>query len=310
MRSITIAEFAKEINLNIISTEANINKCLSVFRVIRPGLELAGFFDFYYNDRILLFGSREIAFLNTLSEERRLFVLDKIISMKPQLIIFSKKVQVPVYFLRLCDKYSVAVGKGDMRTDSLLSKVSSYLQDILAPRILVHGALVDIFGMGTLITGESGIGKSEAVLELIKAGHQLIADDRVDIFQKDVGTLVGEAPDVTKRYIEVRGIGIVDVLQMYGVGSFRETKKVRLVAHLEKWDNKRTFDRIGIESNKVKYFDTEIDKINIPVSPGRNTATLIIAAALNAKLKYLGINTALEFTKKIEDLIEEKRCEI
>lgn len=309
MRSLTIKEISTELNLKVITGEEYINKCVNTSSIIRPGLELAGFFGLYDSNKVLLFGSREMAYLNSLKKEKAEKLVDKLIATIPSFVVFSLVVEPPVYILRICDTYKVPVLKGDLRTTSLFSKISSYLQDKLAPRKLVHGVLLDIHGMGTLITGESGIGKSEIALELIRKGFQLIADDRVDIFQKEVGILIGESPDVTKRYLEIRGIGIVDVLHLFGVGAFRESKKIRLVVHLEKWDNNKVFDRLGTTTDTIKFFDTEITKITIPVSPGRNTASLVEAAALNMKLKYMGYDGYKDFLDKVENLINERKCE-
>ena len=157
--------------------------------------------------------------------------------------------------------------------------------------------------MGTLITGKSGIGKSEIALELVKRGHQLISDDRVEIYQKDVGVLIGSAPKILERYMEIRGIGVVDVVSMFGAGAYRENKKIRLVVELEKWEEGKFYDRIGLENLTNKYFDTEVKKIIIPVSPGRNVATLVEAAAMNEKLKFMGVNSALEFADSVQQLI-------
>jgi HPr kinase/phosphorylase len=168
---------------------------------------------------------------------------------------------------------------------------------------------MDINGMGTLIIGKSGIGKSETALELIKRGHMLISDDRVDIFQKDVGTLIGEAPKILERYLEVRGIGIIDVVSMFGIGSYRESKKVRLVVELEKWEEKKNYDRLGLNTKTTKYFDTEIPIVTIPVLPGRNVALLVESAAMNEKLKYLGYHAAFNLTREVMRNIKDNEQE-
>lgn len=176
------------------------------------------------------------------------------------------------------------------------------MQATLAERQTIHGVLMDINGMGTLIMGKSGIGKSETALELIRRGHQLISDDRVDICEEEPGSLIGTAPKILERYIEIRGIGIVDVVRLFGAGAFRESKKIKLVVELEKWEDGKYYDRLGLETQTTKYFNTEIPKVVIPVLAGRNTALLVESAALNEKLKYFGINSAREFTESVNAL--------
>ena len=277
--------------------------------VSRPGLELAGYMDYYNANKILMFGNREISFFNRYSISEQEKVLDVMLKGEifPPALIFSSAVEIPDIFVKYCQELHIALLKGDLRTQALTSKVFSYLKDNLLERIKVHGVLLDIFGMGTLIIGKSGVGKSEIALELIKRGHQLIADDSVEIYQKEVGILIGGAPDNLKKYLEVRGIGIIDVLHLYGVSSFRENKKIRLVVELKKWDDHAHYDRLGLESEYITYFDTEIPKVTVPVSPGRNMATILEAAAMNEKLKYLGINSAQEFTKNIQKYIMLKK---
>jgi len=200
-------------------------------------------------------------------------------------------VDIEELFMEFGNQYNVAILKSKTRTTPLSSTLYAYLHSKLAPRTSVHGVLVDIHGMGTLITGKSGIGKSETALELIKRGHILVSDDRVDI--------IGAAPKILERYIEIRGIGIVDVVQMFGAGAYRENKKIRLVVELEHWKKGKQYDRLGIETDSVKYFNTELAKITIPILPGRNVATLVESAAMNQKLKYLGYNAAQELTDEV-----------
>jgi HPr kinase/phosphorylase len=199
---------------------------------------------------------------------------------------------VPQYFKDLGNHYGIALYQSKERTTPINSKLYAYLRSALAPRESIHGTLLDIYGLGTLIIGKSGVGKSETALELLKRNHILIADDRVDVYETAPGIIIGQAPKILERYLEIRGIGIVDVVQMLGAGAFRENKKIRLVIELEHWDNNKTYDRLGIETETYVIFGSEIPKITIPVLPGRNTATLVESAAMNQKLKYLGHNAA------------------
>jgi HPr kinase/phosphorylase len=235
--------------------------------------------------------------------------LEKIFQKKPPAMIVSVNVDVDDIILDLGRTYGVAVLKSKLRTTALSSQLYAYLHSKLAPRTSVHGVLLDIHGMGTLITGKSGIGKSETALELVKRGHILVADDIVEIFESTRGVLVGAAPKILERYIEVRGIGIVDVVTMFGAGAYRENKKIRLVVELEHWDRSRTYDRLGLETESMKIFSTELAKITIPVLPGRNVATLVESAAMNQKLKYLGINAAKTLTDAVNTRAAGKKEE-
>ncbi len=304
MKKITVKKMSEDLNFKIIAGFNGIDKFILDPRLTKPGIELTGFLDFFDPNRVVLIGSKEISFMKTLNKDDVLIKIENIFKLTPPAFCFSKNVIIEDFFIEFGNKYNVPIIVGDLNSTGLSSKIYSYLQDNISKRISVHGVLLDIHGMGTLIIGESGIGKSEVALELVKRGHQLISDDRVDLYQKEVGTIIGEAPHVLQKYLEIRGIGIVDVVKMFGISAFRENKKIRLVVEIEKWDENKHFDRIGLETKKVQFFDTFINKIVIPVSPGRNIATLIEAAALNEKLKYFGYSGAKDFTDAVNKLIE------
>ena len=290
-------------NLTVLAGENGLDNYVESDLLSRLGVELAGFFDFFDPKRIVLMGTKETTFFRQLSDSIQESRVDKLFCYYPPAFIFSELVDVPQIFIDYGNKFNIPILKSPLRTTASGSKITTYLQDKLAPRLSIHGVLLDINGMGTLITGKSGIGKSEIALELVKRGHQLISDDRVEIFQKDVGVLIGSAPKILERYMEIRGIGVVDVVSMFGAGAYRENKKIRLVVELEKWEEGKFYDRIGLENLTNKYFDTEVKKIIIPVSPGRNVATLVEAAAMNEKLKFMGVNSALEFADSVQQLI-------
>lgn len=299
MRGIKVAHLAKDNQLECVSGHRGMSEFITEQMISRPGIELAGFMDFFDQNRVILIGSKENSFFLLFDPKIQEVRLRQIMKLKPPAVIFSVNVDVPDVYKKLGDEYGVPILKSQLRTTALNSKLFSYLQDHLTPRKTVHGVLLDIGGLGVLITGKSGIGKSETALELIKRGHILISDDRVDIYQKDVGILIGQAPKILERYLEIRGIGIVDVISMFGVSAFRESKKIRLVVELEKWEENRFYDRLGLDLEMVKYFDTEIPKVVIPVLPGRNVATLVESAARNQKLKYMGYHAAFNLTREI-----------
>lgn len=294
-----IKHLISDLNLVLLNDKSTLENEIKSEMLSRPGVELAGFLDFFDADRLLLIGSKESSFIQLLPELIQKERVEEIFKKNPPGVIFSVNVEVDPALIELGNQYGVAIMKSNSRTTPLSGSLYQYLHSKLAPRTSLHGVLLDIHGMGTLITGKSGIGKSETALELIKRGHILISDDRVDIFEAAPGVLVGSAPKILERYIEVRGIGIVDVVHMFGAGAYRENKKIRLVVELEHWKKGKVYDRLGIETETIKIFNTEIAKITIPVLPGRNVATLVESAAMNQKLKYLGYNAALALTDAV-----------
>ena len=294
-----IKHILKDLDLILLTTEKTSERQIKSEMLSRPGVEIAGFFDFFDTERLVLIGSKEKHFLNLLPLDIQKQRLEDMMRRNPPGILFSVSIDVPDWVIELGELYNVAILKGKVRTTPLNGMLYQYLRDKLAPRKSVHGVLMDIHGMGTLIIGKSGIGKSETALELIKRGHILVSDDRVDIYEASPGLLVGHAPKILERYIEVRGIGIVDVVKMFGAGAFRESKKLRLVVELEHWKKEKQYDRLGTETDKVTFFNTDITKVTIPVLPGRNVATLVETAALNQKLKYLGYNASEELMEAV-----------
>lgn len=297
---IYVRKMAQDNNLDVLAGKKGLNSKVVEEMISRPSVEFVGFYDYFDKTRVILVGSKEIEFFYTLDVEQRTKNLEKIFSLKPPCIIFSKNVAVSQIFYELSEKYHVTILKGHLRTTQLSAKLFSYLQDNLATRLSIHGTLMDINGVGTLIIGKSGVGKSETALDLIKKGHQLVADDLVEILEKEPGYLLGEAPEILKKYLEIRGIGIVDVVSMYGALAYRERKSIKLVVELETWDKNRNYDRLGLETETIKYFDTEISKVTIPVLPGRSVSLLVESAAINQKLKMMGKFTAQEFVDKVD----------
>lgn len=298
-RKVIVKELVKEIDLQILAGENGLSNKILDEEITFPWLEFAGVLKYFEPTRVSLIGSKEATYLKEIGDVVAQHRVNTLFEQKPSCFVFSRNVEVPQYFIDLGNEYNVPILKSELRTTSLNSKMFGFLCSRLAPRISVHGVLMDINGMGTLIIGKSGIGKSETALELVKRGHQLIADDRVEIYEKEVGILIGEAPDTIAQYLEVRGVGIVNVMHMFGAGAYRENKKIRLVIELEQWDQNKYYDRLGIDPEKVMYFHTELPKIVIPILPGRNNAVLVESAATNQKLKYLGLDGAKTLTERI-----------
>ena len=298
--SVYVKTLLKENNLELLAGKEGLNAQIDEDEISRPGLEFTGFFDFFDNKRLVLIGTKDATFLDTLPADVIRKNVEEIFKKNPPCLVFSGRVKVNQIFYEMAEKYKIAILRCPLRTTQTSSKLYSYLQDKLAQRLSIHGTLLDINGMGTLIIGKSGIGKSETALDLIKRGHQLIADDLVEIIEKEPGNLIGTSPDVLKRYMEIRGIGIVDVVTMFGASAYRQRKNIKLVVELQTWDEDKYYDRLGLDELKIKYFNTEIARVVIPVLPGRTVSLLVESAAMNEKLKLLGHNAAKEFVEKVD----------
>jgi len=267
--------------------------------VSRPGLALTGFFELFDPSRIQILGKAEYAYISKLPEEERAKILKDFLGMKPVAVIVTSKQEIFGAMLDIAKENGVPLLLTETRTSEFMAALIAFLNTSLAPRITRHGVLVEVYGEGMLILGESGIGKSETAIELVKRGHRLIADDAVEIKRVSAQTLVGSAPDLIKYYIELRGIGIVDVRRLFGMGSVRETERIDLVINLETWDPEKLYDRFGLEETSENILGIEVPALTIPVHPGRNLAIILEIAAMNNRQKKMGYNTAEEFNKRL-----------
>lgn len=305
MAKVRTVDIIEKFNLEIISGEDGVHRPIMMADISRPGLELAGFFDYYPAERIQLLGKSELSFLQKLDEEIRRERLERLCTDITPAIIITRGLEVPQELIEASEKEAVPVLRSPFKTTRFTSRLTNYLESKLAPTTAVHGVLVDIYGVGVLITGKSGVGKSETALELVKRGHRLVADDCVEIRQEDDDTLVGSAPELIEHLLEIRGVGIIDVMTLFGAGSVRNYKKISLCIHLELWDQTKQYDRLGLDEEKMKIIDTYIPKLTIPVRPGRNLAVIIEVAAMNFRLKRMGVNTAQQFANRLSDVIED-----
>ena len=275
--------------------------------VNRPALQLVGFFDHFDSNRVQIIGNVEYNYLKTLDEEVKKKVCHELLEYKLPCVIFSKSLQPDEVFLELAEQHDVPVFNTTNRTSAFTAELTRWLNVKLAPCISIHGVLVDVYGVGVLIMGESGIGKSEAALELIKRGHRLVTDDVVEIRKVSDDTLVGSAPDITRHFIELRGIGSVDVKSMFGVQSVRDTQNIDLVITLEDWDKDKEYDRLGLEEEYTEFLGNKVVCHSIPIRPGRNLAIIVESAAVNHRQKQMGYNAAQELYKRVqENLIKGK----
>lgn len=265
----------------------------------RPGLQFAGYFDYFAPERIQILGISEIEYLRRFTEEEARERLEKFFGNSPAAVIIARGLRVEDYYIEIAEKYAVPLMRTGETTSELTAALIAFLNLHLAPRITRHGVFVEVYGEGILILGESGIGKSETAIELVKRGHRLIADDAVEIKRVSSKSLVGSAPDNIKHFIELRGIGIINASRIFGVGAVKPTEKVDLIINLELWDVNKTYDRMGIENQTTEILGLHIPSITIPVKPGRNLAVIIEVAAMNSRQKKLGYNAAQDLLHRL-----------
>ena len=272
----------------------------------RPALQLAGYFDHFASDRVQIIGYVEYTYLKHLSVEQRLPVYEKFLSSEIPCVIFSSATEPDEEFLQLAIKYKKPLLASSQETSPFMAEIIRALSTMLAPCISIHGVLVDVYGEGVLLMGESGVGKSEAALELVKRGHRLVTDDVVEIRKVDEETLIGRSPAITRHFIELRGIGIVDVKELFGVSSIRESKQIDMVMRLEDWDKDKEYDRLGLTEEYTEFLGTKVVCHTLPIRPGRNLAVIVETAAANNRQKKLGYNAAQELYRRVQESISGK----
>lgn len=305
MAKVRTKDVMEQFNLELISGEEGINRPITMSDLSRPGIEIAGYFTYYPRERVQLLGKTELSFFEQLPEEEKKQRMDSLCTDVTPAIILSRDMPIPQELIDASEKNGVPVLRSPLKTTRLSSRLTNFLESRLAPTTAIHGVLVDIYGVGVLITGKSGVGKSETALELVKRGHRLVADDCVEIRQEDQDTLVGNAPELIEHLLEIRGLGIINVMTLFGAGAVRSNKRITIVMNLELWEQGKQYDRLGLEEETMKIIDTEITKLTIPVRPGRNLAVIIEVAAMNFRSKRMGLNAAEQFTNKLADVIED-----
>ena len=286
---LTTQSLVERFKLEVITGEAGLNKQIKNTDISRPGLEMAGYFSHYASDRIQLLGTTELSFYNLLPDEERKGRMRKLCRPETPAIIVTRDLEPPEELIEAAKEHETP----------LMSRLTTFLEHELARTTSLHGVLVDVYGVGVLITGDSGIGKSETALELIKRGHRLVADDNVEIREISKDELIGRAPKLIEHLLEIRGLGIINVMTLFGAGSILTEKRLRLNIHLENWHKEKLYDRVGLNEETLRILDTEITKKTIPVRPGRNVAVIIEVAAMNYRLNIMGINTAEEFNDRL-----------
>ena len=305
--SIALSEIIKEFGLETVYAPDGFSEhVISHIEVNRPGLALAGFYNSFDSRRIQIIGNAEYQYLLSLSDEMREKAIYTFIEHRSPAVIFTTSLEVFPEVKDAADIYGVPILRTSEKTSEFQAALIAYLNVQLAPRITRHGVLVEVYGEGILMIGESGVGKSETAIELVKRGHRLIADDAVEIKRVSSKTLVGSAPEVIRHYVELRGIGIVDVRRIFGMGAVKTTENIKLIINLEPWDNNKMYDRLGLENETMDILGIAVPTITIPVQPGRNLAVIIEIAAMNNRQKQMGYNTAKEFTKRVMENMQKQ----
>ena len=298
--TVPLSAIIKETSLEVVYTPCPTEeRMVSSADVNRPGLALSGYLDFFDSDHIQVMGKNEHSFLENLPHDLRESHLNELVGTNPPAIIVTRNLDIMPELLTACEKHGVPLLRSKDSTSDLMAALIAYLNVELAPRITRHGVLVEVYGEGVLLLGDSGIGKSETAIELIKRGHRLIADDAVEIRRVSAKTLVGSSPDNIRHFVELRGIGIVNVRRMYGIGSVKNTEQINMAIQMEPWEQGKNYDRMGLDGETINILGIEVPSITIPVSPGRNLAIIIEGAAMVNRQKKMGYNAAQELLHKL-----------
>lgn len=301
MQSVSLSKIIEKMGLKNLTPDIDVSQIkVEQTDINRPALQLTGFFEHFPTDRVQVIGHVENTYLTTLDEGRKKYIYDQIFGANIPCMIFCRGIQPDEYILEAGNKYGVPVLVTNMTTSSFMAEIIRWLNVELAPCISIHGVLVDVYGEGVLIMGESGIGKSEAALELIKRGHRLVTDDVVEIRKVSDETLIGTAPDITRHFIELRGIGIIDVKTLFGVESVKETQGIDMVIKLEDWNKDKEYDRLGLEEQYTEFLGNKVVCHSIPIRPGRNLAIIVESAAVNHRQKKMGYNAAQELYRRVQ----------
>lgn len=298
--SVPLQSLVKELHLDISYASSDFESIrITVEDVARPGLQLAGYFDHYEPMRLQVMGNVEMSYMAKMPAGERSAIYDRLFSYKFPALIIARGLPPHPEMLQMARKHNITILRSSEATSTVASTAITYLKDALAPRITRHGVLVEIYGEGLLLTGDSGIGKSEVAAELLKRGHRLIADDAVEIRKISTHSLVGTAPELIRNYIELRGIGVINVAKLYGMGSVKLENEINLVVHLVSWNTQEIYDRLGLEDQFTEILGVKIPLNVIPITPGRNLAVILEVAAMNNRQKKMGYNAAVEFTDQM-----------
>ena len=304
---VSLDKLARESHLTVAYTPKDLDQFkVYTAEVYRPGIMLAGYYQYFDRTRIQIIGLTELSYLNELDPEIRRTHLEKLFSFQPPAVILTRGFEPLPEMMEFAQKYGVPLLQSAEMTSPLMSSLIQALSTELAPRITRHGVLVEVYGEGILILGDSGVGKSETAIELVKRGHRLIADDAVEIRKVSSRQLVGNAPEVLRHYIELRGIGVINVAKLFGMGAVKDSCNIDLIINMVPWRDGEAYDRLGIETQYTEILDVKVPSITIPITPGRNLAVIFEVAAINNRQKRMGYNAAMEFTEQMSKFFANK----
>ncbi|SHK03816.1 Hpr(Ser) kinase/phosphatase [Geosporobacter subterraneus DSM 17957] len=306
MSSVSIEQLIEDLGLEVVYKPEKESVQVEISDVNRPGLQMAGFYKYFAYERVQVIGKVEWTYFGTLAPQVRKKRAEEILSHPVPCVIYSRGLEVHEEILEAAKKFLRPVLRINISSTRLIGKLTSYLDDKLAPIITRHGVLVEVYGVGILILGESGVGKSETALELIKRGHRLVADDAVEIKKVDESNVVGSAPELIRHFMEIRGIGILDIVKLFGVGAVRNKKKIDMVIELENWDDNKQYDRLGMDEEYIDILGSNIPKNTIPIKPGRNLAMIVEVAARNHRQRRMGYNAAEELNTRLMNHINKE----
>lgn len=308
VHSVLLTTIVKEFGLEVAFAATDYEKIrLTVVDVARPGLQLAGYYDHFEPMRLQVMGNVEISYLQKLTAEERAMTFDRLFSYKFPALLIARNIKPDPQCLEMAKKHNITLLCSREATSTVVSDIIAYLKSALAPSITRHGVLMEVYGEGLLLMGESGIGKSEAAIELLKRGHRLIADDAVEIRKISENTLMGTAPELIRNYVELRGIGIINVAKLFGMGAVKSENEVNLVVNIVPWDQHTVYDRIGLEEQYMEILGVQIPMITMPITPGRNLAVILEVAAMNNRQREMGYNPALEFTEQMDKYFSQRQ---
>jgi len=306
VKTLYASDKREELRLKLLAGKNGLSRYISVSEINRPGLVLAGFFDFFRSERVQIFGKGEHSYLNTLPRARRERLFGKMLTYKNlSCLIFTRNLEPQSEIKKACNKHNIPLLKTVLDTAPFIGEINVFLEENLAPRTTMHGVLVYVYGLGVLITGESGIGKSECALELLKRGHMIIADDVVEIRHRAGNILSGSGDEVIRHHMEVRGLGIIDIRNIFGVGAILDASRIELVVHFEMWNPKKAYDRLGLEQKTTEILGVRVPNLTLPIYPGRNLAVLIEIAALNQRLRNKGFFSARELNHRLIQVMKD-----
>jgi len=310
MRVVRTKDLLDNFNLTVVAGADGIHREITSNDISRPAFEMTGFFEYYPKERIQVIGKTEMNYFLNLTEEEQKDRAQRLCTDITPGIVITNWMDIPEILLDAANDAGVPILKSPRTTNRVIVRITNYLGSKFAPTTAVHGVLVDIYGVGVLIMGQSGVGKSETALELVKRGHRLVADDSVEIRQEDYDTLIGNSPPLIEHLLEIRGLGILNIMTLFGAGAVKNYKRISYVVQLELWDDKKQYERLGIEEDTMKIMDVRLPKAVIPVRPGRNLAVIIEVAAMNFRLRRMGVNAAEDFSDQLATMIQQNNDNI